>query len=94
MEAERLARGVLGITAMAAASHPGTGVLPVVPSPRALREYAPVSAASAVRAVSAPVSAPRSAEHPLLEMAVGRLLEWVVSSVEGLRDRQLRRGRR
>ena len=86
---------MLAITAMAAASHPTTNVLPLVPSAQVLPEYVPLSPVAAVPAsASVPISAPRGDDPPLLEMAVGRLLEWVVSSVEGLRDRRLRRDRR
>ena len=33
---------------------------------------------------------PRTSEHPLLETVTGRLLEWMVNSVEGLRARLYR----
>ena len=36
---------------------------------------------------------PRASEHPLLETVAGRLLEWMVNSVEGLRARLHRNGR-
>jgi hypothetical protein len=86
---------VLDTTAMAAASHPGTSVLPLVSAAQVLPEYIPLSSVAAVPAAGGVlVSPPRRVDHPLLEMAVGRLLEWVVSSVEGLRDRRLHRGRR
>ena len=69
-----LARGVLSITSMAAASHPFTSTFVQIPS-------------------AAGASSSAHTMHPLLERAVGRLLEWVVSSVEDRRDRR-RRGRR
>jgi hypothetical protein len=38
-------------------------------------------------------TASRSADHLMLEVVVGRLLEWMVSSVEGVRARMHRGAR-